>query len=318
MSECNPSIGSFTAVKSDLNIVPKFKELMTEVLAEGSIYERAKDTMYYQFKDLQLTEKEKASISSEFMQSLTASLTSTAMQTAMEWEKEERDGAYTLAKIKADTEVALAQKEKVKADICLTEKQTELQSANITATLSKSIRENGYVTVYEADGYTPKTMDSTGLLYNQTKQVEAATYQLQADTYRKSGVVHVGSDGYPVPNPNWVDDGNGTTPDANGEPQYLTTSSKVPIGLSGDDNGYTNQQSKNAERQRQSYEDSKINHMLNSLAVVYGQVLSAEEKTPDWITNYVKSGMARLLTTSSQTQTPWDGEGPMTDPNAPK
>ena len=75
---------------------------MQDSLSEDSIYMRAKDTYAVIFKDLQITEKEKADIIAGSVNSIVASLSSASMQTALSWAKEERDGAYTLAKVKAD------------------------------------------------------------------------------------------------------------------------------------------------------------------------------------------------------------------------
>ena len=251
MATCTTDIALYQSEKGDLEVIPKFEQLMASTLAEGSIYDRTKDTMYYQFKDLQLTEPQKAAALTELMSGITSSLTSAAMQTALSWAKEERDGAYTLAKVKADTEVALAQFEKTKSEICLAEAQTSLQCANITATLSGSIRENGSVLTYDTDGCKPLTLANSGLKYQQTLQVQGATYQIFADAYRKSGVVQIGTD-----------IGDGVYKGLSGPVDSIT-------------GGYTNQQSLNAERQRIAYEDSKRNHVVNSSAAMVGQLLSA-------------------------------------------
>lgn len=247
MATCTPTISSFNSINGDLDVIEKFKLLMQESMGDESFYIRTKETYLELFENLQLTEKEKASIVAENITKMSNDMTNVAMQSAIAWAKEERDGAYTLAKIKADTEVALAQYEKVKSEICLVDKQTALQCANITATTSASIRENGRPAEYEADGCTVKALTAEGLKYEQTKQVEAAVYQIQADTYRKSGVVTIG-----------------------------TGVDGVTKGTSGDEDGYTWQQQQNAERQRIAYEDSKLNHAANSSASMIGQMLSAE------------------------------------------
>ena len=285
MSSCKITLDLFQREDSELKVSEKYKQLMQDSLSEDSLYIRAKDTFSVIFSDLQLTEKEKAQLVSEHVASMTTSLSGAAMQTALAWSKEERDGAYTLAKVKAETEVQLAQKELVAEQICKMQKDVDLVCANITATISNSYRENGMPTGYDADGCKPTGLDETGLKFHQTKQVEAATYQTFADAYRKSGIVQIGTD---------VQD-------------------NVVKGLSAPIDkitaGYTNQQTLNAERQRQAYEDSKINHMLNSLGVVTGQLMSAEIDVlqAPWLLDYMKCGMSSLLTPNSETPTPFDG-----------
>jgi len=250
MSTCDNSTPTFQREESTLDVSAKYKQLMQDSLSEESLYTRAKDTLFVLFNDLQLTEKEKAQVVAEHVASMTTQLSGSAMQVALSWEKEERDGAYTLAKVKAEAEKTMADALKSQEEICLLQKQTELQCANITATLSGSYRENGMPTGFDQDGCSPTGIDDTGLKYHQTRQVEAATYQSYADAYRKSGVVTV------------------LTDPADSTIKGITSTT--------DYHGYTDQQTQNAERQRYSYEDSKANHLLNSLAVVQGQLLSAD------------------------------------------
>jgi len=255
MADCDISIDSFNRVDGDLDISTKYFKLMQDTLADDSLYTRAKETLFHLFENLQLTEKEKATVISDFMSNLAINMSSATLSTALSWAKEERDGAYTLAKVKTDAEIALATKELVKEQICETQNKTDLICAQIEATIAGSIRENGNVTAYDpSNPCKPKHLDDTGLKHEQTKQVEAATYQIFADAYRKSGVVKVGVDS------DQVRKGiTGTTHDEAGEIA-----------------GYTAQQTANAERQRIAYEDSKRNHAANSSASMIGQLLSAE------------------------------------------
>lgn len=248
MATCNTTIDNFQAIDGSLDIVDKYKDLMQATLSDDSLYARAKETFYSVFDELGVNEDERAKLVSSYMVEMSTSLSASAMQSALQWAKEERDGAYALAKVKADTELSLAQFEKVKSDICLTDKQTELACAQVEATIAGSIRENGRVATYDADGCKPTALIAEGLKYEQTKQVEASTYQIHADAYRKSGVVQIGED----------------------------LNDNVVKGLSGDDYGYTDQQIKNAERQRIAYEDSKRNHAANSSSAMIGQMLTAE------------------------------------------
>ncbi len=281
MNSCNIIIDDFISQDATLKVSEKYTQLMQDSLSEDSLYIRAKDTFKVIFDDLQLTEMQKAELVSSHVASMTTQLSSSAMQTALMWTKEERDGAYALAKVKAETEVALAQKELVAEQICQMQKDTELKCAQILATVSGSFRENGIPIGYEADGCRPTGLDDTGLKYHQTKQVEAATYQAFADAYRKSGIVQIGTD---------IQDN-------------VTKGLSAPIDKI--TSGYTNQQTLNAERQRQAYEDSKMNHMLNSTGVVTGQMLSAEIAPPDWLIDNMKAGMDNLLQANSETPNPF-------------
>ncbi len=278
MSSCNVILDDFISQDATLDVSGKYIQLMQDTLSDDSLYIRAKDTFKVIFDDLQLTEIQKAELVSQHVAGMTSQLSGAAMQTALSWSKEERDGAYMLAKIKAETELTMAQALKAEEEICLTQKQTEKMCADITATISGSYRENGIPTGYEADGCKPTGLDDTGLKFHQTKQVMGATYQIYADAFRKSGIVQVRTD----------------------------TSDDVIKGMVGDDDGYTNQQSKNAERQRIAYEDSKLNHAANSSATMIGQLLSSETLSTNnaqdidlW-----RETVAKLNTPHSTTDTP--------------
>ncbi len=248
MNSCNTQIDPFQRVEADLEVSEKFITLMQNCLDEDSIYMRAKDTYSVVFKDLQITEKEKADIIAGSVNSMVASLSGAAMQTALSWAKEERDGGYTLAKVKAETETAIANALKVEEEICLAQAQTAKVCADITAVVSGSYRDNGMPTGYDADGCRPTGLDDTGLKYHQARQAEADAYSRYADAYRKSGIVVVGDD----------------------------TTDGVTKGLSGDEDGYTWQQQENAERLRISYEDSKRSNAASSASSMIASMLSSE------------------------------------------
>ncbi len=254
MAECDLPNFNFNPVDGSIDVSEYYIKLMQDTLSDDSLYTRAKETLFHQFEDLQLNEKEKASLASQFISGMTTELSKVSMGTALQWAKEERDAAYALAKLKADAETALAQTELVSQQICKMEKEIELVCAQITATLSGTIRENG-IPIYEA-GSDCKVigLEDNGLKYYQTKQIEASMYQIQADAFRKSGVVKIDTD-------------------TDGIEKGISGTMSEIDGLVA---GYTAQQTFNAERQRIAYEDSKVNHAANSSASMIGQLLSSE------------------------------------------
>ena len=257
-NDCSVTIPGFKRENADLDVIKKYEALMCATLGDGSLYARAKDTMFYQFKDLQLTEKEKAGLIAEFMQAVAVDLSKISMSSAVVWAKEERDGGYANALVRAQTAIAAANVVEAEAKICLVDSQISKMCADIEATLATSLRDNGAVDTYKQedgkDSCKPNTLKAEGLKFEQTKQVQAATYQTFADAYRKSGVVKIHLDG-----DNFVKGYDGNTHKTDGTLA-----------------GYTAQQTENAERQRIAYEDSKLNHAANSSAAMIGQMLSAE------------------------------------------
>ena len=174
--------------------------------------------------------------------------------------------------------------------------------------IASSLRENGSVALYDPNnGCKPLILNNEGLKYYQTKQVQADSYRIAADTYRKSGVVDIG--GKRVANTAWVDDGQGTDPDINGQPRYLDEVVMIGIGgtthkVEGELAGYTAQQTANAERQRIAYEDSKVNHAANSSASMIGQMLSAEVAPAEEDVDLWRDAVRLLLQPDSSTPRP--------------
>ena len=256
MSSCTVTTDSFIRETGDLEVSIKYHKLMQDSLAEDSLYSRVKETLFHQFADLQLTEKEKAGYIVDFMGKFAVELSKSSLGAAISWAKEERDGPYHLAKVKADVEHGLIAQELIKEQVCEARAKTDLICAQITTTVANSIRDNGAVESYEPDSECkPAYLKDEGLKYQQSKQVEASTYQIFADAYRKSGVVHIGVD-----------------------TDSMRKGMSAPTHAAGGEAaGYTCQQTANAERQRIAYEDSKRNHAANSSASMIGQLLSAEE-----------------------------------------
>ena len=276
MATCNVDINGFTSIDAPLEVSEKYIQLMQDSLGEDSIYERAKSTLLHLYDELNLTSGEKASLATQVIAGMIAPLSQAAMQSALAWATEERDGGYKLAQLKAQVENLNASYEKIRADICLTEKEKDLKCAQIMATTAGSIRENGTVALYGEDGCSVEQLNNNGLKYEQTKQVEAATYQIMADSYRKSGVVQIGTD----------------------------TADGVVKGLSGDEYGYTHTQIEFSERQKIAFEDSKVSHAVQGASSMIGQMLTAEispnvEDVQRW-----RDAVDKLLTPHSTTSNP--------------
>lgn len=244
---CNVTLSSAVLEDGTLDVVSKFRTLTDEALGTDSIYMRAKDTFKELFDGKKISEAEYAQLASSFVSQLAVATTQQVMQGALTWAQAENDNPYNQAKVKADIELSIAQKEKTKHDICNVDVQTELHKANVTATMAGSMRKNGRVATMAADGYTPVTLQDEGAEWVQMKGVEAQTYGVLADTYRKSGTVVIG-----------------------------TAADGVVKASTGDALGYTNAQDMFARRQILSFEDSKRSHAANAVSQLIGQLVASE------------------------------------------
>lgn len=251
MATCDPStiaLPDAVLQNSDLSVVAKLQTLTQEALGSESIYMRAKDTFKELMDGKKIQEADYAKLASSFISNLATQTTQSVMQLALQWAKEEKEMAFSLAQSKASIENTLAQTEKLKYDICNAQKENELKCANITATIAGSIRDNGRVATYDANNpCVPLTLQDEGTKYQQSLYIESQEYANLADAYRKSGKVVIGSD----------TDG-------------------VRKGLSADNAGYTDAQEEFARRQVISFNESTKNHAANAISQMIGQMLSAE------------------------------------------
>lgn len=175
MASCSNDIDNFLAQDGTLNVSDKYKQLMNDSLGDGSLYERTKDTFFELFKDLNISEAEKLQLVANNISNLTVNISNQAMTTALAWEKEERDGAYQLAQIKAQTELTNAQYELTAEQICKTINEKELLVAQKEEVLAGTIRQDN-------------------LIASQIELQKADIVSKLSDNYRKSGVVNIGLD----------------------------------------------------------------------------------------------------------------------------
>lgn len=267
---CNVVLPQIALGDGTLDIVSKFTTLTQEALGTDSTYMRAKDT----FKELldanKINQDTYAQLAGQFVSQLAVETTKQVLQSAIQWAVQEKEMAYSLAQSKAQTELIMAQREKVAADICLAQKELELKCAQITATIAGSIRDNGRVATSDINNpCVPLTLQPEGTKYTQEQFIESQQYANLADAFRKSGVVAIGTD-----------------------------TDSVTKGMSGDNTGYTDSQEEFARRQVKSFEDSKRNHAVNAMSQMVGQMLSSEvAPTVEDITRW-RTGIDYLLTTT--------------------
>ena len=247
MATCNVTLPTASLETSSLDVIDKYKLLTAASLDTDSVYMRAKDTFKELLDSAQMDGVEYAQYASQFISQLATATTQSAMNTAMQWSQHEKENAYALALTKANIDVAIANEALIQQQILSAQKEVAAKCAQITATIASSIRENGTVTTYAADGCTPTALGNNGTKYAQMRAQEANMYATLSDAFRKSGVVTIGTDADGV----WKGTAGSTT--------YK---------------GYTDAQEKFARRQIVSFEDSKRNHALNALSSLIGGIMA--------------------------------------------
>lgn len=78
-------------LNSDLDVISKYEALVSTSLGGESVYARLKDTVEKLVKDGDLSDTEKGKIVAEVLGSLSNSISSSSMQTALQWATNEKD-----------------------------------------------------------------------------------------------------------------------------------------------------------------------------------------------------------------------------------
>lgn len=78
-------------LSSDLNVITKYEALVNAALGSESAYARLKDTVDKLVKDGDLSDAEKAKVVAEVLGGLSNSISSSSMQTALQWAANEKD-----------------------------------------------------------------------------------------------------------------------------------------------------------------------------------------------------------------------------------
>jgi len=186
------------SITSELDVINKYKGLVSESMGSDSVYIRTKETLEDFFKNNNLKDSDKAAIISQVLSSLNTSLVNSSMSTAMQWASSEKDIA--LKKLELEQQLDILANE-----VRLKDAQIEKMIDDTVATQAQTIRMYGTPTV--VDGNVTALADS-GKVYKEIQMLEqqtvnavkegvlldskktesqAAVHKVVADTYRNYG-----------------------------------------------------------------------------------------------------------------------------------
>jgi hypothetical protein len=182
------------SMDTTLDVIAKYKSLVTASLDGDSFYIRVKETLEQLVTDNIIKKDESAGILTTIMGQLGGSINSSAMANALEWEKTEK--TLYLAKIKAELEADILANEKEKSRIeAITAKYAAIK-------LQADIRRQDGTYTLGLDGITVTMLGDDGLVYQEilnkqeenklivakTSDVWASTNKTVADTYQTYGM----------------------------------------------------------------------------------------------------------------------------------
>ena len=185
---------------SDLDVINKQRELTTEALGPDGVYIRLKETLLDLMNNGDIKSSDKAQIVSTTLANLSGQITSSAMQTALQWAAKEKD--LELQRLELEYKLELLSQQGL-----LTANQVAESLAGRQLKQAQRIREYGIATT-DSNGNVTSLTD-TGKVYAeqanveqdtvnkallpsqiaaQTEEVYARTHKTVADTYVNHGV----------------------------------------------------------------------------------------------------------------------------------
>lgn len=187
-------------LETNIDVLDKYTQLVEASLSGDSVYIRAKETLDELFKDSVFDNKERGEIVAQVISSITGSITSNSMGTALSWASAEKN--LFLQKTESEYRLSLLDEQGDKAII-----DTEIAEAQKIAAQANNMRQFGGITL-DTNGDVA-ALDNTGITYNQNeslkkdienkvvqktqleaqvKQVNAGTHRTVADTYVNHGL----------------------------------------------------------------------------------------------------------------------------------
>ena len=187
------------SVTSDFDVINKYEQLTAQALSGGSAYIRAKETIDELVSSGSIDTAQKAEVISSVISTISAGITTSGMQAAIQWASAEKD--FSLRKLQLEKEL-----DAIDQDVLLKTEQVANVSNSTRLAKVESRRMYG-IPVFDGNGDIT-TLDNSGKVYTdmqltgaqQTKVVaeelltdqkitesQAAVHKIVADTYVNYG-----------------------------------------------------------------------------------------------------------------------------------
>lgn len=192
-------------IKTDLDVISKQKELVTEALSSDGVYIRAKETLEDLLAKGEIKGTDRAKVVAETIAGMASQITASTMSAALQWAAQEKELALKKEEMEYQLDILAQNKllaeNQVEASLADRQiKQAQLRRVYGTPTTDS----NGDVIALANDGKEYTGMQNTiqdtankvvqnSVLNAQKEQTYAATHKLVADTYVNHGVFQWGT-----------------------------------------------------------------------------------------------------------------------------
>ena len=131
---------------SDLDVISRYEALVKTSLGSESVYARLKDTVERLVKDGDLSDTEKGKIVADVLGGLSSSISSSSMQTALQWAANEKDIELKKLELAKQLDILDQQKDLVKAQASKAVNDNIAVQAEVWRMYGKPTTENGVLT----------------------------------------------------------------------------------------------------------------------------------------------------------------------------
>lgn len=187
-------------IETDLDVISKQRELVTEALSADGVYIRAKETLEELLAKGEIKGTDRAKVVAETIAGMASQITASTMSAALQWTAQEKEFALKKQEMEYQLDILAQNKllveNQVEASLADRQiKQAQLRRVYGTPTTDS----NGDVIALGSDGKeyvgmqnvlqdTANKVVQNGVLGAQKEQTYAATHKLVADTYVNHGV----------------------------------------------------------------------------------------------------------------------------------
>lgn len=250
------------SVSSDIDVLDKYDQLVSQSLGKDSVYIRTKETLQQMFEDSSITGNQKSEILSSVLNNVNNAIVSSSMSTALQWAAKEKDVA--LQKLELEKQLDILQGEVTKTE----NEATRIANADLVSQ-ADSLRNNGAMTV--VNGKVTSLSDSGAIYENilltrekvesenkaqalsdaKVTETNAGIHKIVADTYVNYGMYS----GYSITS-------TGVTGITNNTPTGLTTLSNAQLEI--------------AKEQAKGYVYNAWSNVASGLGSTIGVALTSE------------------------------------------
>jgi len=187
-------------IDTNLDIIGKQRELVSEALGSEGVYIRMKETLEELLTKGEIKKVDSAKIIAETVAQMATNITDASMSTAIQWAAKEKELELQKKELESKLDIMKHEKNKAEQDVLISKATKQITQAQMLREYGVPTTDgDGNVTALSNAGkiyeetllikqQTANELEKKSQLTAQTKEVQARTHQVIADTYVNHGV----------------------------------------------------------------------------------------------------------------------------------